>query len=224
MSNELSVLKTADELFARPEIAHIITMDNPNQNLHLERMPAGFRFTAGSPKAEQRTSREFSSLESLYEYWLEMPPLVPNLRGAIWQDITDYPVFSDAVLYQPLHIPVELSIPTNSEQVTAHGPHMIYGPVDITLSAHQTYHITATSGWLVIAHPAWTFRGGVRGVLRPTRNILDRWRLKRENDRLPHEEAAPQVRPGGIVVYGKPPKDWRTVGQSVGANHPAPTA
>ena len=213
MPTEPSVLQTADVLLAYPECTHIITMNNPNQNLHLERLAIanGLRYTAGSPGAVRHVSREFASLASFYEYWDSMPSMVPVPRGAIWQDITDYPVFSGDVLYLPFAGLIELVIPTNSEQITAHGPHVIYGPAEIATTAPDTYRINATAGWLVVEHPACTLRGGVRGILRPTRNMLDRLRLKRENNRLRHEESPPVVRPGITAVYGRPPGDWKSV-------------
>ncbi|HEX5440701.1 MAG TPA: hypothetical protein VFW76_07440 [Ktedonobacterales bacterium] len=223
MTTEPFGLRTAEAWLAYPGCTHIITMNNPNQNLHLERLANGLRFTAGSPGAARHVSREFASLASFYEYWDEMPSAAPDLRGAIWQDITDYPVFTDDVLYLPLDGSIELIVPQDSEQITAHGPHTIYGPAEISATAPDAYRISATAGWLVIAHPACTFRGGVRGVLRPTRNMLDRLRLKRENYRLRREEAPPAVRPGATVVYGKPPEDWRALSQSLSADHPLPT-
>lgn len=223
MSAEPFALQTADTLLAHRGCTHIITMNNPNQNLHLERMAGGLRFTAGSPSGERRSPCEFTNLAGVYAFWDEMPPQAGDLRGAIWQDITDYPVFSGDVLYLLLTGPIELVIPTNSEQITEHGPHVVYGPAEISTIAPQIYQITATTGWLVIEHPACTFRGGVRGILRPTRNALDRLRLKYENYRLRQEEAPPHLRPGVTVVYGKPPADWRSVGQSVTANQPSPT-
>lgn len=61
-------------------------------------------------------------------------------------------------------------------------------------------------------------------MLRPTRKMLDRLRLKYENNRLRREEAPPRVRPGVTVIYGKPPMAWRVVSQSVSADQPLPTA
>jgi len=223
MSTEPFVLRTADALLAYPGCTHIITMNNPNQNLHLERLANGLRFTAVSPGVARHVFREFASLASFYEFWDEMSPTAPDPRGAIWQDITDYPMFSGDALYLPLDGSIELIVPRNSEQVTAHGLYVIYGPADISATAPNTYRITASAGWLVIEQPACTFRGGVRGVLRPTRNMLDRLRLKRENYRLRREEAPPVVRPKATVVYGKPPEDWRALSQSLSADHPLPT-
>ena len=211
MSTEPFVLQSADALLAYPGCTRLITMNNPNQNLHLERLANGLRFTAGSPGAARHVSREFASLAEFYEYWDEMPSAAPDPRGAIWQDITGHPVFSGEVLYLSFAGPIELVIPTNSEQVTAHGPHVIYGPTEIATTAPETYRINAIAGWLVVEHPACTFRGGDRGILRPTCNMLDRLRLKRENDRLRHEESPPQVRPGITAVYGRPPDDWKSV-------------
>lgn len=224
MSTNPSALQTADALLAQPARAHIITMNNPNQNLHLERQANGLRFTAGSPGAVRHVSHEFASLASFYEYCDNMPSAAPDLRGAIWQDITGYPVFPGDVLYLPLDVPIELVIPTISEQFIEHGPHVIYGPADISVPTPDVYRINATAGWLVIEHPTCTLRGGVRGMLRPTRKMLDRLRLKYENNRLRREEAPPRVRPGVTVIYGKPPMAWRVVSQSVSADQPLPTA
>ena len=224
MSTEPPVLHTAEELFAHPECARIITMTNPDQNLHLERDVAGFRFTAGAPDVGRHNSREFASLDSVYAFWDEMPQRAGDLRGAIWQDISDYPLIPDDVRYRPLDGPVELHILPDSDQMTAHGPHVIYGPAEITMADTElrSYRITASDGWLVIEYPACTMRGGVRGILRPTRNVLDRLRLKYENYRLRHEESPPVVRPGVTVVYGKPPTDWQTVRQTLRANPSLP--
>lgn len=222
MSTDSSSLRTADALLAQLKCTHIITMNNPNQNLHLERLDNGLRFTAGSPGDVRHVFREFASLASMYEYWDDMPSVVLDLRGAIWQDITDYPVFSGDVLYLSLAGPIELVIPTNSEKVTVHGSHVIYGPADISATTQQLYRINAIAGWLVIEHPACTFRGGVRSILRPTRNALDRLRLKYENYRLRRVEAPPLARPGIMTVYGKPPGDWRTIHRTLTANPATP--
>ncbi|HEY1390029.1 MAG TPA: hypothetical protein VGF38_15935 [Ktedonobacterales bacterium] len=223
MSTGPLILQTADALLAYPECTHVITMNNPNQNLHLERLANGLRFTAGSPGATRHVSREFASLASFYEHWDDMPSAALDLRGAIWQDITDYPVFSGDVLYLPLEGAIELVVPQSNEQITAHGPHVIYGPAEIATAAPDAYRINATAGWLIIEHPACTFRGGVRGILRPTRNMLDRLRLKHANYRLRREKTPPLVRPGVTVVYGRPLTDWRALSQTVSADHPLPT-
>src|SRR5260221_10580189 len=97
-----ATLRTADELFARPQCTHIITLNNPSQNLHLERTAEGFRLTFGAPGAEQHPSREFSRLEDLYQ---ETAPMRYGLHDAIWQDISDYPAFPYSALYRPLHGP-----------------------------------------------------------------------------------------------------------------------
>jgi hypothetical protein len=60
MSTEPFVLRTADELLAYPGCTHIITMNNPNQNLHLERLANGLRFTAVSPGVARHVFREFA--------------------------------------------------------------------------------------------------------------------------------------------------------------------
>src|SRR5690242_7709376 len=83
-------LRIADELFARPDCTHAITMNNPSQNLHLERTSEGFLFTAGSPSAERHYSNVFPSLDDVYRDW-DVTPKQYSLREAIWQDISDYP-------------------------------------------------------------------------------------------------------------------------------------
>ncbi len=65
MSTNSSSLRTADALLAQLECTHIITMNNPNQNLHLERLANGLRFTAGSPGDVRHVFREFASLTSM---------------------------------------------------------------------------------------------------------------------------------------------------------------
>lgn len=210
-------LQTADELFARPDCTHIVTLNNPSQNLHLERTPEGFQFTAGSAGAEQHYSRTFPSLEAVYQDWDRTwtPMRRYSLREAIWQDISTSPTFPYSVLWRPLEGPVELHISPDSEHMTAHGPHVIFGPVDIATPTPHTYHLTATSGWLVVEYPAFTLRGrGGRAILRPTRTLLDRLRLYLDNRRLRRDTRIwTRVRPGVIVVYGKPPADWQTVRQ-----------
>ncbi|MGZ3676127.1 MAG: hypothetical protein ACXVCO_17625 [Ktedonobacterales bacterium] len=216
-------LRTADELFASPDCTHIITMNNPSQNLHLERTPEGFRFTAGSPRAEPHRSRVFPSLDDVYREW-DVASMRSSLREAIWQDISEYPAFPYSVLYLPLDGPVELYVLPDSEHSTAHGPHAVYGPADIATSAPHTYLVTPTGGWLVVERPAFTFRGrGGRVILRSTRNILDRLRLYVNNFKLRHDKRIwTRVRPGVIVVYGKPPADWQTVRQLLPAEPLAP--
>ena len=222
-SQPATTLRTADELFARPDCTHIITLNNPGQNLHLERTPEGFQLTFGSAGAEGHLVRAFPRLDEVYRDWEqeregELAPMRYSLREAIWRDISDYPalpVSPYSVLYRPLGGPVELYILPDSEHSTAHGPHIIFGPATISTLMLHTYRVTATAGWLVVEHPAFTVRGrGGHGILRPTRTIVDRVRLNVDNFRLRHDKQLwTLVRPGVIVVYGKPPADWQTVRQ-----------
>jgi hypothetical protein len=215
-------LQTADELLARPDCTHIITLNNPDQNLHLERTAEGFQFTAGSPGTESPYSRGFPSLDAVYQDWDMAPVRHFSLREAIWQDISAYPAFPSSVLWRPLESPVELHLIADSERATAHGPLAVFGPAEIATPAPYTYHLTATSGWLIVEHPAYTMRGrGGRGILRPTRTLLDRLRLYLENRRLRRDTRMwTHVRPGVTVVYGKPPADWQTVRQLLPAALP----
>jgi hypothetical protein len=222
MSNELSILQTADQLFARPECVHIITMNNPNQNLHLERTPAGFRYTPGTQERSENDSRAFASLEDLYREFASLEDLYRKvtthsalMRGAIWLDISAYPAFPYTALYLPLAGPVELHIQPDSEQITAHGPHIVYGPVEISAPLPNSYVLTPPDNWLVVEYPAVTLRGGVRGILRPTHGVLDRLRLTMENRRLQREDNVSVVRPAATVIYGKPPADWQNIRQSL---------
>lgn len=221
-----AALRTADDLFARPDCTHVVTLNNPGQNPHLERSPEGFQFTAGSAGAERHYSRTFPSLDAVYRDWETMPIRRLSLREAIWQDVSSYPVFPYSALLRPLEGPVELHVLSDSEHAVAHGPHAVFGPVDIVTPTPNTYRMTATSGWLVVEHPAFTFRGrGGRAILRPTHSLLDRLRLYLDNRRLRHDTRQwTQVRPGVLVVYGKPPADWQTVRQVLPAASPAPPA
>lgn len=219
MSTEPSTLRTANQLFDSPECTRIITMNNPNQNLHLERVNNGFRYIAGSPGVERDYSREFASLDDVDR---EIAPTYWSTRDAIWQDISDYPSFPYSALYLALKSPIELHILPDGEHSTTHGPHAIYGPVDISFPELNTYLLDATNGWLVVEYPAVTWRGGIRQILRPTRTTFDRLRLSFDNYRLRHSNRMwPTVRPSVIVVYGKPPADWQTVRQSLTAEQPA---
>lgn len=219
MSPEPPVLQTADELFASPECGHIITMNNPGQNLHLERATSGFRLTAGLMGGEHHGSCVYASLDDLYN---DESLQSAHVRAAVWQDITEFPLISYAVLYCLLDEPVELHIPPDSEQMTAHGPHVIYGPASVTVVEPNSYRVNATNGWLVIEHPACTMSGGVRSILRPTHNVLDRLRLKYENYRFHRKESPPVVLSGVTVVYGQPPADWQTVHQILTAPSSSP--
>ena len=221
MSANPFTLQTADALFARPECVHIITMNNPGQNLHLERAATGFLFTAGLLGGERHGSRVYTSLDDLYN---DEVLTSADVRGAVWQDITAFPPFSYGTLYLLLDGQVELQIPPNSEERTTHGPYVIYGPAEIARfdAESHSYRINATDGWLVIEHPACTMSGGAHGVLRPTRNVLDRLRLRYENYRLHRKETPPVVLPGVTVVYGKPPADWQAVYQTLTAPSSSP--
>lgn len=213
-------LDSPANLFARPACTHIITMNNPNQNLHLERNRGGFRYTAGSHGDSTPHSQDYSSLEDFYQDRLSQ---FTNVRAAIWLDISDYPPFSYSVLYLPLSSPIEVRTLSDSEQVTPHGPYVVYGPVDVSATEPGLYSLQATAGWLVIQYPAITFRGGTPAILRPTRNIVDRVRLAMENRRLRHEgNTVTIVKPGGTVVYGWPPDDWQEHGQMLAPDAPAP--
>ena len=224
-SQPATTLWTADELFARPDCTHIITLNNRSQNLHLERTPEGFRLIFGSAGAEGHLVRTFPRLDEVYRDWeqeqeRERAPMRYNLREVIWRDISDYPalpVSPYSALYRPLGSPVELYILPDSEHSTAHGPHSIYGPATISTLMLHTYLVTATADWLVVVRPAFTVRGrGGHGILRPTptRTISDRVRLNVDNFRLRHDKQLwTLVRPVVIVVYGKPPADWQTARQ-----------
>ena len=220
-----TTLRTVDELFARPQCTHIITLNNPSQNLHLKRTPEGFRLTFPSPGAQQHPSREFSRLEDMCQ---DTALMRYGLRDAIWQAISEYPAFPYDVLFRPLGGPVELHILQDSEHLIPHGPHVVYGPVDISQPTPHTYLVRATGGWLVVEHPAFILHGqgrGGRAILRPTRNILDRLRLNVDNFRLRHEMRTwTCIRPGVTVVFGKPPVDWQTVRQLFPSDQPVPPA
>jgi hypothetical protein len=220
-----STLRTADELFARLECTHIITVNNPSQNVHLERIAEGFRLIFGS-EGERHYSREFASLDEVYDVMggeIRSPRF--SLQDAIWQDISEYPAFPSPyrVLYLPLGGPVELHVLPDNEQVTSHGPHVVYGPVAISSPQSRTYLVTPAASWMVIEHPAFTYRGqGGRVILRPTRNLWERWRLKYDNFRLRHDRRVwTNVRPGVTVIYGKPPADWQSSRQLIAAEGPA---
>lgn len=111
--------------------------------------------------------------------------------------------------YRPLESPLELRITPNSEQAQAHGPHVVYGAASVTTDDSFRYVVTPRTGWLVVEYPAYTFTGRFgQAVLRPTRNVLDRLRLRAENARLRRERPMRSFfRPGSTVVYGKPPQD-----------------
>lgn len=224
-SQPATTLRTADELFARPDCTHIITLNNRSQNLHLERTPEGFQLIFGSAGAEGHLVRAFPRLDEVYRDWEqerkgELATMRYSLREAIWLDISDYPalpVSPYSVLYRPLSGPVELYILPDSEHSTAHGPHIIFGPATISTLMLHTYLVTATADWLVVVRPAFTVRGqGGHGILRPTptRTIRDHLRLNVDNFRLRHDKQVwTLVRPGVIVVYGRPPADWQTARQ-----------
>lgn len=216
------MLRTAGELFARPDCTHIVALNNPNQNVHLEHCPAGFRLIFGSHGPDQRF-REFAGLDDVSTYLAQTFARIGNLvHEAVWQDISAFPPFPYDVLYRPVQTPMELSVLPNSEQAQAHGPHVVYGAASITTPDDFHYFVTPQSDWLVVEHPAHTFSGyGGRAVLRPTHNLLDRVRLRMENARLRRERRLhTAVRPGSTVVYGKPPPDWRDYRQLI----PAETA
>lgn len=197
--------------------------EQPEQkNLHLERTPAGFRYTLGSQERSENDSREFASLDDLYREFASLEALYRKvtthsalMRGAVWLDISAYPAFPYSALYLPLAGPVELYIQPDSEQITAHGPLTVYGPVDISAPLPNSYVLTPLDNWLVVEYPAVTLRGGVRGILRPTHSVLDRLRLTRENRRLQREGNVSAVRPAATVIYGKPPADWQNIRQSL---------
>jgi hypothetical protein len=112
----------------------------------------------------------------------------------------------------------------DSEQITVHGPYVVYGPVDITTSSTSIYAVTPKADWLVIEHPAFTIRGrGGRAILRVPHNFLDRLRLKAENYRLRHDKQIwTHVRPGVTVIYGKPPANWQTMRQVLPGDRSVP--
>ncbi|HEV2457183.1 MAG TPA: hypothetical protein VGS80_02380 [Ktedonobacterales bacterium] len=224
-----SSLRTADELFARPDCTHIITLNSPSQNLHLERTPEGFQFTAGLAGAAQHASHAFASLDAVYQDWDRARMQRSSLREPIWQDISGCPAFSYGVLWRPLDGPFDLQILPDSEHATAHGPHAVFGPVELATPAPHLYRVTPTAGWLVVEYPTFTLRGrGGRAILRPPRTLLDRLRLALDNRRLRHATRMwTRVRPGVLIVYGTPPADWQTVRHVLPAEpsaQPAPPA
>src|SRR5258706_5961870 len=152
-SQPATTLRPADELFARPDSPHIITLNTRSQNLHLERTPEGFQLIFGSAGAEGHLVRAFPRLDEVYRDWEqerkgELATMRYSLREAIWLDISDYPalpVSPYSVLYRPLSGPVELYILPDSEHSTAHGPHIILGPTTISTLMLHTYLVTATA-------------------------------------------------------------------------------
>ena len=198
MSTELPALQTANQLFDSSECTHIITMNNPNQNLHLERMLDGFRFIAGASGMERDYSHEYDSLDDVDR---ELALTQFSVRDAIWQDISGYPTFPYNSLYLTLKRPIELHVLPDSEHTTAHGPHTIYGQVEISSPESNTHLLDATNDWLVVEYPVFTLRGGVRQILRPTRTTFERLQLSLDNYRLRHSKRMwPTVRLSVIVV------------------------
>src|SRR5258708_13915721 len=151
-SQPATTLRTADELFARPDCTHIITLNNPGQNLHLERTPEGFQLTFGSAGAEGHLVRAFPRLDEVYRDWeqereWELAPMRYSLREAIWLDISDYPalpVSPYSVLYRPLSGPVGLYILPDTEHPTPHGPHALFGPPTLSTLIMLPYPLHST--------------------------------------------------------------------------------
>jgi hypothetical protein len=195
-------------------------------------MPEGFQYTAGSAGAQQHYSRAFPSLDAVYEDWDRVYVRVEDWEGvgtaggtalqfargdlAGCFRVPTFPGSVYSLLWRPLEGPVELRIYLDNEQRTAHGPHVVFGPVDIVSPAPHICRTTATSGWLVVEDPAFTMRGmrgrRSRAILRPTRTILDRLRLYLDNRHLWRDSGVwTHVRPGVIVICGMPPADWQNV-------------
>lgn len=214
--------RTADELFADPQCTHIVTMNNSSQNVHIERVSGGFRMTFGSLDPHPSMA-EYDSLDGLYQAEETISPR-RYWRGAIWHDISDYPPFTYGTIFRLLDDPVQLVITPDSEHATPHGPHAVYGPVEIAVPQPHFYFLTPTAGWLVVEYPDYTMRGrGGRMILRSTHGLLDRLRLRAENRRLRRDKQPwTRVKPGATVVYGKPPADWRSTCQILPADQPAP--
>jgi hypothetical protein len=221
-----STLRTADELFACPDCMHIVTLNSPTQNLHLERTLEGFQLTAGFAGAAQHSSHAFPSLDAVYQDWDRARMRRFSLREPIWQDISECPAFSYGVLWRPIEGPFDLQILPDSEHATAHGPHAVFGPVDLATPAPHLYRVTPTAGWLVLEYPTVTLRGQEgHAILRPTRTLLDRLRLALTNRRLRRGSRMwTRVRPGVLIVYGTPPAGWHTVRQVLPAEPAAPPA
>lgn len=220
-----AILRTADELFARPECTHLISLNNPGQNMHLERTSEGFRLTFASPSADRHSVRVFHSLDDVRS---ALAPMVHFLPGAIWRDAAEYPPFPQNALYRLLVGPVELSITPNDEHSTVHGPHIVYGPVDISNPRPNTFRVTPTAGWLVIEYPASTSRSRVRNgylIIRPATTFLQRLRLKFDIFRARHAKRSwTRYQPSSLLVCGVPPTDWQTTRTVLTATQPAPAS
>lgn len=203
-------LRTPEELFARPACRHIITLNNPGQNFHLERTAQGFRFISASSGSDQHYIREFPSLGDMYQE-PQRPGMRFELSDAIWRDISEYPELPYGMVYRPLSGAVEVGVHRDNESQTAHGEHAIYGPAHVRVDEHSLYIVTPTEGWLVVEYPAYTLRTkGSMAIIRPTRNAYQRMRLKLNNFWLRHRRRTRILeRPGVMTVYGKPPTDWR---------------
>ncbi len=206
-------LHTPEELFTRPECTHIITLNNPHQNLHVERTAEGFRFISASSGSEQHYIRDFPSLDEMYGE-MQFPRMRFSLSDAIWRDISEYPAFPYGVLYLPLSNAVTIGVHRDNESQTAHGEHAVYGPANISVDEDPLYVVTPTDGWLIVEYPAYTVRASGMAIIRPTRNAYERMRLKLTNVWLRHRRIRRTVeRPGGLQVYGRPPADWRATRQ-----------
>lgn len=219
-----AILRTAEELFARPECTHLISLNNPGQNMHLERTSEGFRLTTVSPDADRHSVRVFHSLDDVRS---ALAPMVHFLPGAIWRDAAEYPPFPQNALYRLLVGPVELSITPNDEHSTVHGPHIVYGPVVISTLRPNHIRVTPTANWLVIEYPASTSRGSSSGyaILRPTRTFLQRLRLRFDNYRARHAKRSwMRYQPSSLLVCGVPPTDWQSTRHVLTATQPASTA
>jgi hypothetical protein len=228
--------QTPEELFSDPACKHIISMAT-DQQIHLERLPKGLRVTYPDgfilikrgnpekrwqmrkhhlePRSEERNQIEqhfglytevFSHLQDFYQQhhpsWKNISP-----QDAIWQDISDYPELPYSTIYCPIR--ESISFFARLEGVfTPHGPYVAYGPAEVIhQGARWGVLLRPTSNWLVLEYPAIS-----HPVVYKIIHLHKRSGESQQPTKPDRSLGSPGLveRPACLVVYGRPPGNWRS--------------
>lgn len=233
--------QTPEALLSRPACRHIISMTT-DQQIHLERVPEGFRVTypdglnlikMGNPEwqrarrhrylrprpkviaqIEQHFSLHAEVFASLQDFYQQHLPHWRNIspQDAIWQDISDYPDLPYSAIYCPLRERIEFS----RRSGTPSGPYIAYGLAEVEQQERPLKAILhPTDSWLILEYPVVTYKVAY-GINYATRSkIIKFYRRMEQRLRKLRYPYALMEEPACLILYGHPPADWRSGPQHV---------
>jgi hypothetical protein len=230
-----SLYQMADELFSRPGCTHIVSappsqdahLGLHSQHVHLERQEGGFKALYPILISNLKTE-DYSSLEDVYQRH-------PEWRNTNWQDISEYPDLPYNTRYQPLANSIEVWAMLDRDSDPDDGMYIAYGAAEVvSLTPAFRKQLRPQDNWLMVKHPGRTWRVVSTKLVLKKRGKIDRafhhflyrigfygfllkvkMRVMMWSPSVGKQSTRPEQEPGFLVVYGKPPNNWRDAEQHI---------